>query len=73
MISRIGAAVVLAAVVGFLLAIVLGPILIMLKIDIIVFFGKILVEWGWIIGVLVGLYSFFAGGISLPNPFRPKA
>lgn len=73
MIMRIGTAVVLAAIVGFLLAVVLGPLLVMMKIDIIVFFGKILTEWGWIIGVLVGLWSFFAGGWSLPNPFRPKA
>lgn len=66
MLEAIIIAVLVAAVVGFLLVVVLGPILSMLKVPIVVFFGGILVSWGWAIGVVVGLFYFFGhGGIKL--------
>lgn len=73
MLVRIGQAVLIAAVVGFLLAVVLGPLLVTLKIPIIVFFGRILAEWGWVIGVAAGLWAFFFGsGFSWPLGGGPK-
>lgn len=49
-------------VVGFLLAIVLGPLLVTLKAPPAVFVGDIFVNWGWPIGVFVGLWYYFTGG-----------
>lgn len=62
MIEAIIIAVLIAAVVGFLLVVVLGPILQMLKVPIVVFIGGILIAWGWAIGVVVGLFYFFDHG-----------
>jgi hypothetical protein len=65
MISRIVLAVVVAVVVG-LLCILLGSVLITLKVPIAVTIGGFLVTWGWVLGVLAGLWHFFRGGLSLP-------
>ncbi len=62
MLEAIIVAVLVAAVVGFLLVVVLGPVLNMLKVPIAVFIGGILVAWGWAIGVVVGLFWFFEHG-----------
>lgn len=63
LIGRLVLALVVAIVVGFVLAVVLGPLLVtqMAKIPIAVFVGGILVTWGWLLGILAGLWHFFAG------------
>ena len=60
MLKRIGIAVVLAVGVG-LGCMLLGAIFTALKVDIAVQVGEFLKEWGFVIGVLVGLYHFFTG------------
>ena len=62
MLSRIVQAVIVAAVVGFLLVVILGPVLAMLQVPIAVFLGGVLVQWGWAIGIVCGLWFFFSGG-----------
>lgn len=61
MISRIVLAVVVAVVVG-LLCILLGSILVTLQVPIAVTIGGFLATWGWVLGVLAGLWFFFRGG-----------
>jgi uncharacterized membrane protein YvlD (DUF360 family) len=65
MISRLVLAVVVAVVVG-LVCILLGTILVTLKVPIAVTIGDFLAAWGWVIGVLAGLWFFFTGG-TLPG------
>lgn len=62
MIARLVLAVVVAVVVGLGLSALLGPILISLHVPIAVVIGHFLVLWGWVIGILAGLWFFFAGG-----------
>lgn len=62
LISRIVLAVVVAMVVGFLLAVVIGPLLLLLHTPPTSFVGGILVDWGWPIGVVAGIWWFFSGG-----------
>ena len=62
MISRIVQAVIVAVVVGFCLVVLLGPVLEMLKVPIAVFICGVLVDWGWAIGIVCGLWYFFSGG-----------
>jgi hypothetical protein len=66
MILRIVAAVVVAVVVGLLLVALLGPILVGLTVPIAVTVGDFFVKWGWVLGVLAGLW-FFVSGTSLPS------
>lgn len=66
MIGRVVVAVVVGAVVG-LACILLGMILASLNIPPVEAVGRFLTEWAWVIGVLAGLYQFFAGGVSLPG------
>lgn len=57
--------VILAIVVGaiaWLLCMFIGGLLATLAIPPIVFVGHFLKDWGYVIGVLVGLWFFFAGG-----------
>lgn len=62
MIWRIVQAVIVAVVVGFLLVVLLGPIITMLQVPIAVFVGGVFVQWGWAMGIVAGLWFFFAGG-----------
>jgi hypothetical protein len=67
-ITRIVLAVVIAVVVTIVLVGLLGPILETLKVEIATTIGRFFVSWGAVIGVLAGLWYFFAGGgISLPK------
>jgi uncharacterized membrane protein YvlD (DUF360 family) len=72
-IARLVLALVVAIVVGLGLTALLGPILVSLAVPIAVVIGDFFVKWGWVIGVLAGLWYFFAGGFSLPQwPHRPS-
>jgi uncharacterized membrane protein YvlD (DUF360 family) len=61
-IARAVLALVVAIVVGLLLTYLLGPILLMLAIPIATVVGDFFVRWGWVLGILAGLWFFFAGG-----------
>lgn len=61
MLGRIVQAVIVAVVVGFLLVVILGPVLCMLKVPIAVFIGGVFIDWGWAIGIVCGLWFFFSG------------
>lgn len=61
-ISRIVLAVVVAVVVGIVLVALLGPILVDIKVPIAKTIGEFFIAWGWVIGVLSGLWFYFAGG-----------
>ena len=66
MITRIVLAVIVAVVVGILLTALLGPILDSLKVPIATTIGHFFDNWGFVIGILCGLWYFFAGG-GLPS------
>lgn len=61
MIGRIVLALIIAIVVGLGLTALLGPILVGLAVPIAVTIGAFFVTWGWVLGVLAGLWYFFAG------------
>lgn len=61
MIGRIVLAVVVAVVVGLVLVGLLGPILASLGVPIAVTVGAFFVRWGWVLGILAGLWFFFSG------------
>jgi hypothetical protein len=61
LLGRIILAVVVAVVVG-LACMLLGAVLATLKVPIATTIGDFLTTWGWVIGVLSGLWYFFAGG-----------
>jgi hypothetical protein len=61
MIARIVIAVVVAVIVGLLLVALLGPILVGLAVPIAVTVGRFFVKYGWVLGVLAGLWYFFLG------------
>ncbi len=65
MIAKLVLAVVVAVAVG-LVCILLGGILATLKVPIAVTVGDWLATWGWVLGVLAGLWYFFRGGFSFP-------
>ena len=65
MLSRLVLAVVVAVVVG-LVCMLLGTVLATLKVPIAVTIGDFLATWGWVIGVLAGLWYFFGNG-SFPS------
>lgn len=60
-IGRAVLAVVVAVVVGIVLTALLGPILNTLKVPIATTLGDFFVNYGFVIGVLAGLWYFFAG------------
>lgn len=62
MIARLVLALVVAIIVGLLLTAVLGPILVMLAVPIAVVIGDFFIRWGWVLGILAGLWFFFSGG-----------
>ena len=61
MISRLVLALVVAIVTG-LVCILLGSILASLGVPIATTIGDFLTHWGWVIGILAGLWYFFTGG-----------
>lgn len=71
MITRIVLAVVVAVVVGILLTGLLGPILIDLRAPIAETVGQFFRQWGFVIGLLAGLWYFFSGG-SITFPSKPQ-
>lgn len=74
MIGRIVLAIVVAVIVGIVLIGLLGPILVSIKVPIAVTVGHFFVDWGFVIGVLAGLWFFFSGGsFGLPHFGGPKA
>ena len=64
MIGRLVLAVVVAIVVG-LLCLLFGAIFDALGVPIAVTIGAFLIKWGWILGVLAGIWFFFSGRTSL--------
>ncbi len=54
--------VIVAFVVGLLLAEVLPIVLRLLKVQIAVVFAEFFSKWGWPLGVAAGLWYFFSGG-----------
>ena len=70
MITRVVLALVVAVVVGLVLVALLGPILVGLAVPIAVTVGDFFVKYGWVLGVLAGLWSFFSGA-SFPGFNRP--
>ncbi len=60
MIAKGVLSVVVAVVVGLCLAALLGPLLMTLKAPVAVTVGDFFVAYGWVIGVLAGLWYFFA-------------
>lgn len=69
MIARLVLAVVVAVVVGLACVALLGPILISIGVPIATVVGAFLVQWGWVLGILAGLWFFFSGA-SIPIPWR---
>ena len=67
MIAKLVLAVVVAVVVGLGLAALLGPILVTLKVPIAVTVGTFFVSYGWALGVLAGIWYFFAGSNLIPG------
>jgi hypothetical protein len=66
LLTRLILAVVVAVIVT-LACILLGGILADLKVDIAVTIGRFLKDYGAVLGLLAGLWYFFAGGVSLPG------
>ena len=60
-ISRIILALVVAVATGIILVGLLGPILVGLNVPIAKTVGDFFVNWGWVIGVLAGLWYYFQG------------
>jgi hypothetical protein len=73
MIARVVLAVVIAVVVGIVLVGLLGPVLVTIKVPIAVTVGRFFEDWGFVIGVLAGLWYFFSRGFSLPSFGGPRA
>lgn len=70
MIARVILAVVVAVAVG-LLCILLGGILGSLAVPPAAAVGGFLLAYGWVIGILAGLWYFFAGGFDIFPPRQP--
>ena len=60
-IRRLVLALAVAVIVGIVLVFLLGPILDTLKVPIATTVGGFLIAWGFVIGVLAGLWYYFAG------------
>ena len=67
LIGRIVVAVVVAVIVGIVLVALLGPILIDLNVPIAKTVGAFFRTYGWVIGVLAGLWYFFTNGTWRPG------
>jgi hypothetical protein len=59
--SKLILAVIIAVVVGIVLVGLLGPVLVTIKVPIAVAVGNFCEDWGFVIGVLAGLWYYFAG------------
>lgn len=59
--SKLILAVVIAVVVGIVLVGLLGPVLVTVKVPIAVTVGAFFESWGFVIGVLAGLWFYFKG------------
>lgn len=66
MLARLILAVIVAVVVG-LVCLLVGGILATLGVPIATTIGNFLARWAWALGVLAGLWHFFAGGFSFPT------
>lgn len=67
MIGRVVLAIVIAVFVGVIL-LLLGDVLDTLKAPLATAVGGWLKDWGWVLGVLAGLWFFFSGGsVSFPK------
>jgi len=64
MITRVLLAVIVAIVTGLLLMLA-GSILVTLKVPIADAVGGWLERWGWTLGILAGLWFFFAGRLGI--------
>ena len=62
MIESIIVAVLVATLVGLLLVALIGPALKMLPGPLGALLGGFFVQWGWLLGAIVGLLWFFGGG-----------
>jgi hypothetical protein len=62
MIELIVLAVIIAVAVGLLLVGLLGPILSSLNVPVATTVGGFFSQYGWVIGVLAGLWYFFSNG-----------
>ncbi len=72
LVSRIVLAVIVAAVVGFLLAALLGPLLLTIDTPPTTVLGDAFKHYGWGIGVVAGIWYFVAGGGLWPrNAAKP--
>jgi uncharacterized membrane protein YvlD (DUF360 family) len=70
LITRIVLALVVAVIVGLVLVALLGPILVGLAVPIAVTVGDFFVKYGWVLGVLAGLWFYFSGA-AFPGFTRP--
>lgn len=68
MIGRVVLALVVAIVVWLVLTAFLGPVLVSLKVPIATTIGDAFINYGYVIGVLAGLWYFFAGSTWLHFP-----
>lgn len=66
--TRLVLAVIVAVVVGIALVGLLGPVLVTVKVPIATTIGAFFVNWGYVIGVLAGLWYYFAGSAWLNRP-----
>ena len=72
MLSRLVLAVVVAVVIGLVLVALLGPVMLALTVPIAVTVGRFFVNYGYVIGVLAGLWFFFAGSTWLSGLRGPR-
>ncbi len=73
MLNRIVLAVVVAVAVGLVLVGLLGPFLLQVHTPSTDVLGHFCKDYGWPVGILLGLWYFFAGGgLNLPS-LRPPA
>lgn len=61
MIARLVLALVVAILTGLACVALLGPILVSIGVPIAVVVGNFFVQWGWVLGILAGLWYFFSG------------
>lgn len=54
--------VIIAVVVGLVLVALVGPFLVTMKAPPLVTIGDFCTNWGWVVGILVGVWHYFTGG-----------
>ncbi len=70
MIGRLVLAVVVAVLVGLVCIFLLGPLLVTLPAPVAIIAGGFLIQWGWVLGLLAGLWYYFSGAPLPPMPWR---